>query len=431
MSITYPRGFRAAAVKAGIKPSGKIDLALIVRERGAAHAASAAAFTTNQILGAPVIIGQEQRAATLKGGAALRAVLVNAGNSNAATGEQGLADARACMKAAAEAIGCAAGEVLVSSTGVIGRLLPTAKITGAGAGLAAALAQGADADAAAAAAIMTTDLVAKTARREVEINGCRVRIGAIAKGSGMIAPKLDCASGPPRPSATMLAFITTDAAIESRDLQRVLDEACAGSFNRVSVDNHPSCSDSAIVLASGEARGAGGAGGAGADGAAMAVLKPGSAGMAAFGAALAEVCTDLATQIVVDGEGATRIFKVRVTGAASDAEAERMAREVVNSPLVKCAIHGRDPNWGRIVTAAGNAGVKFDPSGASLTIGAVEVYRAGVPLPHALDDPRLADAMAGKRVECELVVGRGPGSAWMIGCDLSAQYVSINADYTT
>jgi glutamate N-acetyltransferase/amino-acid N-acetyltransferase len=204
----------------------------------------------------------------------------------------------------------------------------------------------------------------------------------------------------------------------------VLERACAGSFERISVDNHPSCSDTVVCVASGACGGA--------------QLRPGAAGpgggsggFEAFAAALAEVCDDLALQVIRDGEGATRVFRVRVRGAASDADAACIAREVVNSPLVKCAIHGRDPNWGRLVTAAGNAGIAFDPAKTSLTIGGVEVFRAGVPITPALSDPRLKEAMSGDRVECELTVGDGPGAWFMLGCDLSKDYVSINADYTT
>ncbi|MGQ0627235.1 MAG: bifunctional glutamate N-acetyltransferase/amino-acid acetyltransferase ArgJ [Phycisphaerales bacterium] len=424
MSITVPRAFQAAATTAGLKPSGKPDLALIVRDPGAPPAASAAVFTRNQIVGAPVAIARRLRGRVLEGtGRPASAILVNAGNSNTATGEQGERDARACMAAVGAALGREADEVLPSSTGVIGRLLPTARIISAVPGLVRTLARGPEADAAAATAIMTTDLVPKTALREWSAGAHCIRIGAIAKGSGMIAPRLDSAARPVTPAATMLAFITTDAAITSRALQSALDAACAGSFNRISVDNHPSCSDSAVCLASGAAEGVGGS--------TLSVMEEGSAGFRRFCDELGSLCTDLATQIVADGEGATRVFRVRVNGARTDAEAEAMAREGVTSPLVKCAIHGRDPNWGRIVTAAGNAGIGFDPSEAALSIGPVEVYRAGMPLMEALNDARLAEAMAGPQVECVLTVGRGTGSAWMMGCDLSARYVSINADYTT
>jgi glutamate N-acetyltransferase/amino-acid N-acetyltransferase len=321
---------------------------------------------------------------------------------------------------------------------VIGRLLPAAKILNEITALVATLSHGERADSAAAAAIMTTDTVPKTAQRQIQIGAHTVRLGAIAKGSGMIAPRLDSAAAPNSPAATMLAFITTDAAIASPTLQQALESAARVSFDRISVDNHPSCSDTLVCLASGMAasdspsprEGAGAKAGS-AQAALMPPITVDSEAFTAFSAALQDLCEDLATQIVTDGEGATRTFRVTVRGARSVADAEAMAREVVNSPLVKCAIHGRDPNWGRIVTAAGNAGIRFDPRAACLRIGPVEVYRAGVPIPAALDDHRLNDAMSAKRVECDLTVGAGPHSAWMIGCDLSAQYVSINADYTT
>ncbi|MFT3685101.1 MAG: bifunctional glutamate N-acetyltransferase/amino-acid acetyltransferase ArgJ [Phycisphaerales bacterium] len=416
MSVTYPLGFKAAATTAGLKPSGKPDLFLLVRDPSAASS-FAAVFTTNQIVGAPVAIGRDQRFRHLRGQLRTpRAVLVNAGNSNAATGEKGIADAKACMAAVATQLKCQPDEVVMSSTGVIGRPLPVDKIVAQVAGLAAAVSRSDDADAAAAAAIMTTDLVPKTALREITIGGTPVRIGAIAKGSGMIAPRLDSPAHAPTPSATMLAFITTDVSIASRDLQMLLEDACGGSFNRISVDNHPSCSDTVICLAGGKSG---------------VRLDRGTKDFTAFAEAFTDLCRELSEKVVTDGEGATRIFKIAVKGAASAADAEKMAREVVNSPLVKCAIHGRDPNWGRIVTAAGNAGVRFDPLRSGLTIGPVEVYRAGVPVIEALSDPRLKEAMTAKRVECVLTVGSGPGESWMLGCDLTKDYVTINAEYTT
>jgi glutamate N-acetyltransferase/amino-acid N-acetyltransferase len=429
MSVTRPLGFKAAGTTAGIKPSGKSDLCLILREGpDAPGTGSAACFTQNQILGAPVIVGRRQRERTLRGeiGPA-RAVLINAGNSNAATGDRGIHDAEACMAAVAAAVNCSPTAVYPSSTGVIGRLLPVEKILAKIPALTATLARGDAADHAAAAAIMTTDLVPKSAHAQADIAGHRVQIGAIAKGSGMIAPRLDCAAPTPA-KGTMLAFITTDAAIDSPDLQAALNDAASLSFDRISVDNHPSCSDTVIALSSAMAPPIPGAGRGGQP---MAPLRKGTPDHQAFTALLRSVCESLAEQIVVDGEGATRTFRVEVLGAASRDHAERIAREVVNSPLVKCAIHGRDPNWGRIVTAAGNAGVPLDPARMSLSIGPVEVYKAGVPIPAALADPRLSQAMAAKRVDCALRVGDGPASAWMIGCDLTAGYVSINADYTT
>lgn len=433
MSITRPLGFRAAATAAGLKPSGRPDLALIVCDGagpGGARAghsidprrSAAAVFTRNAVVGAPVEIGRRWRAAEARRPAGLRAVLVNAGAANAATGDAGIDDARRCMAAVADHLGdCRPDEVLPSSTGVIGRRLPVDRITAAVPGLVRALSRGEEADEAAAAAILTTDLVAKTAHREIELRGHTVHFGAIAKGSGMISPRLDTsATGAPSPAhATMLAFIATDAAVEHAALQRALEECSRESFERISVDAHPSCSDTVVALASGAAAPD------------LPAIRAGQPEYHAFRAALHSLCEDLARQVVRDGEGATRIFRVDVRGAASAAEAERMARAIVDSPLVKCAVHGRDPNWGRVVTAAGNAGVRFDPRDASLTIGDVEVFRRGVPTGVDKSDLRLKSAMAADEVRMVLTVGDGDGSAWMLGCDLSADYVRINAEYTT
>jgi glutamate N-acetyltransferase / amino-acid N-acetyltransferase len=429
MSITFPTGFLAASTTAGIKPSGKSDLALVIRAGAAGggedRGAFAAVLTRNAVVGAPILIARDVRSRVMQGVLPVpRAVLVNAGNSNAATGQAGVEAAQKCMQLVADKIGVLADQVVPSSTGIIGRPLPVDKITTAIPGLVASLAHGGEADGGFARAIMTTDLVPKTAKAQITLSSGRiVKIGAAGKGSGMIAPRLDSWAIPAfgqQPQATMLAFVTTDAWITSADLQRVMNDLGAATFSRISVDNHPSCSDSVLVMASGQAM----------DGHAH-PLDLASADGRTFIAAMREVCQSLAQQIVVDGEGATRIFSVRVVGAPSEDSADRIAREVINSPLVKCAIHGRDPNWGRIVTAAGNAGVWFDPMQASLAIGPVEVYRGGVPVVEALKDPRLAAAMAGKTVACELRIGTGAGEATAIGCDLSKDYVSINADYTT
>jgi glutamate N-acetyltransferase/amino-acid N-acetyltransferase len=287
-------------------------------------------------------------------------------------------------------------------------------------GLVESLARGEEADAAAAAAIMTTDLVAKTAHREIEIHGHQVHIGAMAKGSGMIAPLLDCAGlpdGPPPPHATMLAFITTDAPIDATALQRALEGASRESFERISVDAHPSCSDTVVVLSSGAAP--------------IKVIHEGTPAYHGFRAALTAVCQELADKIIRDGEGATRTFRELVHGTQTSEEAVRIARSIVDSPLVKCAVHGKDPNWGRIVTAAGNAGVAFDPDQTTLSIGGAVVFREGKPTGAARYDESLVRAMSASRIEMDLRVGDGPGNGWMIGCDLSRDYVGINADYTT
>lgn len=431
MSITRPLGFRAAAATAGIKPSGKPDLALIVcdpltplalKGHGAtieSRLASAAVFTRNAVVGAPIEIGRAWRSKHLAGQASpLRAVLINAGCSNAATGEAGVQDAKLTMRMAAGLIGCSHDEVMPSSTGVIGHRLPVGKIEAALPALVNSLARGHDADADAAHAIMTTDLVPKQAHREIEVRRHAVHIGAIAKGSGMIAPRLDSAADTGgSPHGTMLSFITTDACVNRACLQLALQYACRESFDCVSVDAHPSCSDTVLLLASGAAP--------------VGPFHRDDPEFHVFRSALTSLCQELATKVVRDGEGATRLFRIDVRGARTHEEAAAMARAVVDSPLVKCAIHGRDPNWGRIVTAAGNAGIQFNPAESSLTIGGVEVYRDGVPTAIAKGDASLIAAMNTDPVMCELTVGDGPGHAWMMGCDLSAEYVRINADYTT
>lgn len=431
MCVTRPTGFRAAACKAGIKPSGKPDLALIVNE--GTRRSSAAVFTRNMVVGAPVEIGRRWRSRYLAARGvdrpeALRAVLINAGCSNAATGQAGIDDAMVTMRAAAEAIGCTAEEIMPSSTGIIGHRLPVEKMCVAIPGLGGMLARGHDSDDAVAAAIMTTDLVSKSAHREIELRGHQVHLGAVAKGSGMIAPRLDSAGdvGGFGPHGTMLAFVTTDVAIDADCLQLALERACRESFDRVSVDAHPSCSDTVICMSSGMAGGG--------DGEPIHRNDPEFYG---FQRALTSLCQELSTKIVKDGEGATRTFRVEVRGAASVEAAEKLARAVIDSPLVKCAIHGKDPNWGRIVTAAGNAGVRFDPMSTSLSLSdghggsGVEVYRSGLPTGVSKTDPRLMAAMNADPVCAVLTVGEGQGHAEMLGCDLSAEYVRINADYTT
>lgn len=432
MAVTRALGFRAAAATAGLKKSGKADLALIVCDppNGAGakghrieprHSA-AAVFTRNAVVGAPIELGRKWREAMTAGAALpLRAVLVNAGTANAATGDEGVRDAQECMQGVAAALGITRDEVLPSSTGVIGHRIPVDKVRAAIPALVKSLARGEDADAAAAQAIMTTDLVPKTAHRSLELSGHQVHIGAIAKGSGMIAPLLDSAGlpeiGAPPPHATMLAFITTDAAIDGAALQHALEAACTDSFERISVDAHPSCSDTVAVLASGAAP--------------IKTIHADHPSFHGFRAALTAVCQDLAEKVIRDGEGATRTFRIHVHGTRTNDQALRLARAVVDSPLVKCAVHGRDPNWGRILTAAGNAGVAFDASQTSLSIGGNVVYHEGKPTGNARYDEKVKSAMSAERVEIHLRVGRGPGQGWMIGCDLSRDYVRINADYTT
>lgn len=399
-SITQPQGFRAAGGTCGIKPSGKTDLALIVSDF---PCAAAGVFTTNKVKGAPVLVSQKH----VRNGKA-RAIVCNSGTSNVATGEQGLRDAEAMCAATAEALGIKPAEVLVASTGVIGHLLPMDKVLPGIEQLAPQLGRGKSADTAAADAILTTDLVRKTATRTLELSGKTVTLGGICKGSGMIAPNM----------ATMLAFITTDAAIAPGILKAALRYAVAQTFNRVSVDSDKSTSDSVMVLANGQAGH-------------RPINAPGK-NLNLFTEALTELCRDLCYQLVKDGEGVTRLMRVRIVGAASEKDADRVGRSIVDSPLVKTALHGADPNWGRIAMAAGKADVKLSKDKLSIRIGGMSIYELGQPTKLGLNPPaKLEKAMGKKEVLIEVDLGLGQAEAEWLGCDLSRQYITINADYTT
>lgn len=408
--VTLPKGFRASGTTCGIKPSGKPDMALIVAD---VPCAAAAVFTKNRLPGAPVIAGKRH----LRDGRA-QAIVVNSGCANDATGREGVDNAVKTCKLLAEAL---AGrgvtlthrDVVPSSTGVIGPQLPMDKIALGVSQLVAGLSRGPKADAEAARGIMTTDLAPKAANATFTLDGKTVRLGGIAKGSGMIAPNM----------ATMLVFITTDAAVSPVMLKLALRRASAASFNRISVDQHTSPSDTVAILASGLAGN-------------KPVTRPGK-GLDLFTEKLTALCNNLAYQIVKDGEGATRVFHVAVNGARSEREADRVARAVVDSPLVKTAVHGGDPNWGRIVTAAGYAGVPISPTKLSLTIGRsgpqnVCVFDQGVPrVLSPAQTRRLGTAMRQKEVYFMLDLGRGKAAVNWLGCDLSREYIRINAEYTT
>ncbi len=409
-SVTFPKGFLAAGTTCGIKPSGKPDMALIVAD---VPCAAAAVFTKNRLPGAPVIAGKRH----LRNGQA-QAVVVNSGCANDATGKQGVDNAVTTCKLVSEAL---AGQgvyfprqdVVPSSTGVIGPQLQMDKIARGVSQLVAGLSRGPKADADAARGIMTTDLVPKPANASFKLHGKTVRLGGIAKGSGMIAPNM----------ATMLVFITTDADVSPAMLKQALKHAAAASFNRISVDQHTSPSDTVAVLASGLAGN-------------KPVTRPGK-DLDLFTTKLTALCNNLAYQIVKDGEGATRVFHVAVTGARNEREADRVARAVVDSPLVKTAVHGSDPNWGRIVTAAGYCGVPISPAKLSLSIGrsgpqSVKVFDKGVPSKLSpAQTRRLKQAMQQKEVYFTLDLGRGKAAVNWLGCDLSREYIRINAEYTT
>ncbi len=404
-SITAPKGFRAAGGTCGIKASGKPDLALIVADE---PCVAAGVFTTNQIKGAPVVIGQRhlQKSRSRKAFAGFRAIVCNSGNSNVATGQPGLDDAIAMCKAAADAVGCEAGQVLPASTGVIGRPLPIGKIVDGVPKLASALSKGKAADHAAATAILTTDLVTKTAVKRIKLGGKTVTLGGIAKGSGMIAPSM----------ATMLAFITTDAGLDHADASRLLQRACSHSFGRISVDTDTSTSDTVYLLASG----------------ASGVTIDKQTDRDALLGALTEVCQKLAEAIIQDGEGATKTFAVEVTGALSEKDADKVGRAVTDSPLVKCAVHGGDPNWGRLAMAVGKSGAKLDPAKLVIRIGKTDVFRDEVPIKFTpAVEKKLEAVMAKPRITFGVDLGLGDHAATWLGCDLSREYITINADYTT
>src|SRR5438034_9350738 len=392
--VTTPRGFRAAGVSAGIKANGGLDLALLVCD-GPAQAA--AVFTTNLALAAPVVVSREHLA---RSGGIARAVIVNSGCANACTGDEGMQAARDMAAETARLVHCPAEQVLVASTGVIGVALPIDRIRG---GLPVAFgALGADQGAMAARAIMTTDPFPKEAAAQVVIDGRDVTIGGMAKGSGMIEPML----------ATMLGFVTTDAAVPKGLLDRALREAAGDTFNAITVDGECSTNDCVMLLANG------------ASGVVVDEMR-----YATFAAGLTAVCRELALGIVRGGEGATKLVTVIVAGAASSGEARKAAKAIANSLLVKTAIHGGDPNWGRLIAVAGRAGVAFELSRAAVMIGSTVLFENGRPYDEA--SPLAAGFLQGKDLTVSVDLGAGGASSTVWTCDLSAEYVRINADYRT
>jgi len=389
-------GFRAAGVRCGIKKSGP-DLALLVSE---GPAAAAGVFTRSTVVGAPVELS---RARVRRGRA--RVIVANSGVSNVAMGARGLADARAMSAAAARAVGCAPEDVLVASTGVIGHPLPIARIRAGLPRAARALAD--DGLAAAARAIMTTDTVPKVAALRTRVDGRTVTLAGIAKGAGMIEPNM----------ATMLAFLLTDAAVAPPLLRRLLRRACDATFNRLTVDGETSTSDSVLILANGRAGH-------------PLLREPAGAGARRFAGALGELAETLARALARDGEGATKLVTVRVAGARSAVEAERAAKRIANSMLVKTALFGRDPNWGRVLQAVGAARVRIALARAWVRLAGVTVWRHGAPTGAAARS-RAGRALARPEIEIavDLAAGRHAATVWT--CDLSYDYVRINADYTT
>ena len=422
LHLLSPRGFRAAGVYAGIKSKHAPDVGLLVCET---PATAAAVFTTNKVFAAPVKIGREHVADGM-----LKGVVVNAGNANACTGKQGERDANRMCRVAAQVFGCDAREVLPSSTGIIGHLMPMEKVEAGIRDAGQYLGDSMEHALLFADSILTTDLVRKSAAVQFKLGRQTVTLAGVCKGSGMIGPRMALAGGGVRGQgsgvrkaarrsslkgrhATMLAYLTTDAAVPAPQLRRLMSAAADASFNAVTVDDHTSTNDTAVLLASGAS---------GAKVASAADLKK-------FAAALDEVSRSLAYQIAKDGEGATKVVVITVKGAKSDADARLMTRAIANSPLVKCAMHGNDPNWGRIVSAAGLCGAAFDPDRATLTLQGTIVFRNGRPVP--FDAEKVSTLLKAPEVRAELSCRLGKSDATVYTCDLSKEYVTINADYHT
>lgn len=386
-----PRGFQFSGLACGIKPSGRRDLSLIVTDK---PAVVAGVYTKNQIVAAPV---QLCRARTPS--STFRAVITNSGNANACTGDQGMIDAEEMCRLVASRIGCQENDVLVMSTGIIGQMLPMERIR---AGVEAATEQLSDDRPAfeqAADGILTTDKERKVAFRSAEN---RYSIAAMAKGAGMIAPNM----------ATMLSVICTDASIRPSDAQTALQKAVDGSFNCASVDGHTSTNDTVLLIATGTGNPLSGS------------------DLDGFSSLLEDASVQLAKSLVDDGEGASHYMAITVKGASSNDDAKIIARAVAASPLVKTAITGGDPNWGRIVSAAGYAGPVIDPRATSLSICGQAIYEDGAPL--AFDASSLSKTMRSRReVNLELTVGKQSGQATIWASDLTTHYVTFNSEYTT
>jgi glutamate N-acetyltransferase/amino-acid N-acetyltransferase len=392
-----PTGFRAAGVHAGLKRNPtREDVSLFV---STLPATAAGVYTTNLVYAAPVAY---DRARTP--GEGFRAVVVNSGNANACTGTRGLEDAEAMAAAAAEQLGVRASEVLVLSTGVIGEFLPMPVLTAGITKAAASLGHEQQSLITAARGMMTTDTRPKLYGRQFTAGGRAISITGVAKGAAMVGPRM----------ATMLGVILTDAPLASDDAQRLLGSACEQSFNCVSVDGHTSTNDTVLLLANGAVGGP--------------CLEGGD--LEEFGRLLEETCRTLAREIADDGEGATHVIRIEVTGSRSRDEARTIARTVADSPLVKTAVSGADPNWGRIVSAAGYAGVAFDANQLTLHVNGTLLFTAGAPV--ECDEMAVSDSIRGNReTEIRLSVGDGPGEITFYSSDLTAEYVHLNADYRT
>jgi glutamate N-acetyltransferase / amino-acid N-acetyltransferase len=390
--VAAAAGFTASGVACGVRTAGEKDLGLLFSEL---PCETAAVFTRNAVKGAPLVVS---RGAVEGGG--VRAVVANSGIANAATGRRGIEDARVMQEMVAEALSIGAGEVAVASTGVIGVRLPMDRIS---AGVRAAA--GELGNAGFAEAILTTDTREKEAVARVEVGGKTVTVGGTAKGSGMIHPNM----------GTLLAFLTTDAAVEKECLGETLRRTTDRTFNRVTVDGDTSPSDMALLMANGAAGNA--------------PIALDSPDYPVFAGAVDGVARELAKEIARDGEGATRLVEVVVEGAAGEERAAALAKSVVGSSLVKAAVFGEDANWGRVVTAMGYSGVDFDPESADLWFGPIKVFSGGEPVVH--EEAEANDTLAGGEVRITARLGEGDASATAWGCDLSYEYVRINGSYRT
>lgn len=393
--VTYPLGFTAAGVRAGIKKSGNLDVAVIYTEK---EAAIAGVFTQNQVAAAPVHVSK-----IVVGTGTAHAVVANAGCANACTGEQGLRDAEKTAEIAAKELNCRADDVVVASTGIIGINLPMDKME---TGIKAAVKElSREGSVNAGNAIITTDTYSKACATEIEIGGKEVRLGAIAKGAGMIMPNM----------ATMLCFITTDVDISRELLQEALSEITEVTFNMLTVDGDTSTNDMVIVLANGAAGNA--------------KITEQNADYVKFYAALEEMCRELTKRIAADGEGATKFITVNVRGAHNFADAKKVAMSVANSPLVKTAFFGEDPNWGRTICAVGYSGVKINPERAIIKFGGIPVYANGTGV--QFDAAAMKNIMAAKDISVDIELGLGAADATVWTCDLSYGYIKINGEYHT
>ncbi len=391
--VTAPLGFLAAGVSAGIKKSGKRDVALLISEE---PCPAAAVYTRNSMAAPPVLLTRENLSAGV-----LRAVVVNSGNANACTGPQGLADAQAMVEATADAVGCEPSQVAVASTGVIGVPMPMELVL-AGIEEAASVLDSA-AGTCAAEAIMTTDTFLKEIAVSVDVEGTRYTVGGMTKGSGMIMPNM----------ATMLAFVTTDAPLTSAACDRVLRSVVDVTFNRVTVDSDTSTNDTCVLMASGAAGGE--------------PIDVGDARLTQVSDAIHAVCGELARMIVRDGEGATKFIEITVRGAACDEDARNAAMSIANSPLFKTAIFGRDANWGRVAMAVGKSTARVDPHKLEVIFAGITTCLDGTAVAFDEDAASAALALDDIEVIADLHLGEGIATVWT--CDLSYEYVRINGEY--